>query len=53
MRELLTQLSIDELVSVLYAIAVRLALRGLLTLVDVVIIRSVTDDPPGAIDRAA
>jgi len=52
MRELTKQLPIDELISVLYTVAVRLALRGLLTIIDVVTIRSVTDDPDG-LDRAA
>lgn len=49
----LFKLSIDDLASILYAIAVRLAWRGLLTIVDVVIIKAVTDDYPQNMDRVA
>jgi len=52
MRELFNHLSIDQLASILYSIAVRLALRGLLTVIDVAVIRSVTDDP-GELHHAA
>ena len=53
MRELLRRLSIDEMVCVLYAVAMRLALRGLLNIVDVAVIRELTGDPPEELDQAA
>jgi hypothetical protein len=53
MHELFKRLSADELISILYAVAVRLALRGLLTIVDVATIKAATDDLPRETDRAA
>lgn len=53
MRELLARLSIDELISVLFAVAMRLALRGLLTIVDVTVILDIAVDTEDNLDQAA
>ena len=53
LRELLTKLSVDDLISILFAVASRLSWRGILTITDAVVIKELTDDPPGGWDRAA
>lgn len=53
MRDQLTRLPIHELISILYAIAARLALRGLLSIVDVTVIKELAGETLDDTDRAA
>jgi len=53
LRELFARLGLDDLISILYSITVRLALRGQLTRDDVAQIRAAIGEATQHFDRAA